>query len=141
MRAVPRHLLLVPRPDLTQPGLEVTELSLRAHDGERLRGVLARSTFAQDGVDVVLRLAPEGVELTPDWPLVEQGGADLVHVVPRGYRRRRLEDRVLDLLRLACAAASLPGIEASRIRIPERLGPPPSDELLIASRLMQDKIC
>ena len=109
----PRQLAIFPRPDLCRPGIEVLELRLRAHDGARLTALIARSAFAQEGSEVRLRacqgLDPAGV----DWEGVEGGRTDLVFAYPP---ERRLEDRVLDVLRVVGAACSLESIECKNVK-------------------------
>jgi len=109
----PRQLAIFPRLDLSRPGIEVVELRLRAHDGERLTALLARSAFAGIGLEVHLRACPDLREVELDWALVEAGGSDLVFRYPEA---RRLEDRVLDLLRVVGAACSFESIDCRQVR-------------------------
>jgi len=109
----PRQLAIFPRPDLTRPGVEVIELRLRAHDGARLTAFLARSAFADTGLEVHLRACAEPEETSLDFATVERGGSDLVFRYPG---ERRLEDRVLDVLRVLGAACSLEGVDCSKVR-------------------------
>jgi hypothetical protein len=108
----PRQLAIFPRQDLSRPGIEVKELRMRAHDGARLTALLSRSAFAGEGLVVSLRACPDlnGVEL--DFPAVEAGGTDLVFEYPRG---RRLEDRVLDVVRVTGAVCSVEGIDCENV--------------------------
>lgn len=110
----PRHLAIFPRPDLSRPGVEVIELRLRAHDGVKLTALLARSAFTGVGLEIRLRACTvaNGSEL--DFATVEGGGTDLVLQYPA---ERRLEDRVLDVLRVASAACSLERIDSSRVTL------------------------
>lgn len=129
----PRQLAIFPRPDLCRPGIEVLELRLRAHDGARLAALVARSAFAQQGDEVHLHalaeLGPEAI----DWSSVEQGTTDLLFSYPP---ERRLEDRVLDVLRVVGAACSLESIDCSRVKfIPS--GSCVQDEFAIADFLRQ----
>lgn len=109
----PRQLAIFPRPDLCRPGIEVLELRLRAHDGARLTALIARSSFCQEGSEVRLRackgIQDEGI----DWEGVEAGGTDLIFAYPP---ERRLEDRVLDVLRVVGAACSLESIECKNVK-------------------------
>lgn len=102
--SAPRSLLVVPRPDLSRPGVEVKELRIRAHDGARLVGILGRPAFCAHGDVVRVRVADalSGAEL--DWHAIEDGQSDVVFTPPPD---RSLEDRVLDVLRVAQSAASL----------------------------------
>ncbi|NOT29116.1 MAG: hypothetical protein HOP15_01570 [Planctomycetes bacterium] len=130
----PRQLAIFPRPDLSRPGIEVQELRMRAHDGARLRALLSRSVFAGEGLAVNLRACHDlgGVEL--DFSAVEAGGTDLVFEYPK---ERRLEDRVLDVLRIAGAACSVEGIECENLAFLTN-GSCVQDEFAIVQFLRQD---
>jgi hypothetical protein len=108
----PRNLAIFPRPDLSRPGVEVIELRLRAHDGARLTAMLARSAFAGTGLEVRLRACTNDGDAQPDLAVVETGGTDLVFRYPP---ERRLEDRVLDLMRVVDAACSVESVECGRV--------------------------
>lgn len=108
----PRQLAIFPRPDLSRPGIEVIELRMRAHDGARLTALLARSAFAGTGMEVRLRACQDSTDEELDFPAVEAGGTDLVFQYPAG---RRLEDRVLDVLRIVTAACSLESIDCAKV--------------------------
>lgn len=110
----PRQLAIFPRQELSRPGVEVIELRLRAHDGAKLTALLARSAFAGEGLEIRLRACPEALGSELDFATVESGGTDLVLQYPPD---RRLEDRVLDVLRIAEAACSLEQIDCSRLRL------------------------
>jgi hypothetical protein len=113
----PRQLAIFPRSDLSRPGIDVVELRLRAHDGARLEALLARSSFAGIGQEVCLH-SSEGLEhAVLDFKAVEMGSSDLVFQFPPD---RRLEDRVLDVLRIVDAACSLEGVDCSRLKFQER---------------------
>jgi hypothetical protein len=130
----PRRLVIFPRPDLSRPGIEVLELRLRAHDGARLTALLARSAFAGTGLEVRLRACSKTEESELDFSAVEAGGTDLVFEYPP---ERRLEDRVLDVLRIVAAACSLEGVECTKVAF----RPSDScvqDEFVIAQFLRQD---
>jgi len=85
---------------------------MRAHDGAPLTALVARSAFAEVGQEVHLRSEPDLSCVELDHPLVECGGTDLVFRYPNA---RRLEDRVLDLVRILDAACSLEGIECKDV--------------------------
>ena len=130
----PRHLAIFPRADLSRPGIEVIELRLRAHDGARLTALLARSAFAGTGLEVRLRACACLDGATPDWSAVEEGGTDLVFSYPPD---RRLEDRVLDVLRIVGAACSVESIDCQKVTF----RPSDSciqDEFAIASFIRQE---
>lgn len=103
--------------------------------------MLARSAFAVEGVESILRLAPEEEGEDPDWGVVDGGRADLAFLLQPDFHSRRLEDRVLDVLRLACGATTLEGIEEEQIHLPQAPERPPADELLIVSHLIGDRLC
>lgn len=109
----PRQLAIFPRPDLSRPGIEVIELRLRAFDGARLTALLARSAFAGTGLEVRVRSCPDASAAALDFGTVESGGTDLVFQHPPG---RRLEERVLDVLRIVAAACSLESIDCEKVR-------------------------
>jgi len=107
---VPRRLVICPRQELCRAGIEVLELRLQAHDGTPIRALLGRSSFARKGSRTRLRPAeaadPDGL----DWLSLEQGTTDVALSCPAG---RRLEDRVLDVLRgmeAVCGLESVPAV-------------------------------
>jgi len=108
----PRKLAVFPRPDLARPGIDVVELRLCAHDGVRLTALLARSAFAETGLVVRLRACNDPTSAELDFSAVEEGGTDLVMQYPPG---RRLEDRVLDVLRIMAAACSVESVDCSKV--------------------------
>ena len=135
MGEVPRRLLIVPRPELSRPGTEVVELKLRAHDGERLSALMGRSAFGADGQPLRLRLLGIGELLGVTWEAVDSGNTEVVYRPTSG---RRLEDRVLDLIRVAQAVASIDGVDPESIEfVPPRQGATP-DEIWIAEQLRGD---
>jgi len=142
MDAVHRGLLLLPRADLTTSAADVAEWRLRGHDGAKLWGLRALSPFhpAPRGVCVREVCATELPEIRSE--VVGEGWAEFVLQVPAG---RRLEDRVLDLLRVIQAALSLCGLPSESVRLeasaPAAGGRQPADELVIAERLLRQGIC
>lgn len=141
MRAVPRRLLLFPRPDLGRPGIEVTELRLRSSAGHGLRGLFARSAFAGGGLVTRLRMVGDAGPEELDWECIQSGSADLQYCRPAESGPLPLEDRVLDVLRVARAATTLDGVEARRIRVFQPADRPFADELLIAQKLLGSGLC
>lgn len=133
MGRVPRHLLVFPRAELSLPGAEVAELWLRAHDGVRLRGLLARSLIAPARSELRIDVGPLGESQDLDWEGIAHGRPEL-HFEPAPCRR--LEDRVLDLIRTADAARSLAGLGHSPTRLVTAADLPLPDELQIAERLL-----
>lgn len=108
----PRQLAIFPRADLARPGIEVVELRLRAHDGAKLRALLARSAFAANGLRIRLHACGPDDADALDFSTVEEGGSDLVlHYPPE----RRLEDRVLDLLRAMAAACTVERLDCDQV--------------------------
>ena len=94
--------------------------------------------YRPDGTPTRLRLAESGRDESLDWGRIEGGEADLVFNADLG---RRLEDRVLDVLRLVTCAATLEGMEEHKIELlPEDRGSA-ADELLIAQALRDERLC
>lgn len=125
-------LVLIPRPELSGNGIEVDEFRVRAHDGIRLWGLRARSRFGNHSARVRI-VGPSDLPMI-DSTAVLRGEAEFVFQAPAG---RRLEDRVLDVMRV-CHLASEVGSSAGQIAlVPPEAGPAP-DEFLIASQLLAD---
>ena len=97
LRSTRRSLIFTPRPDLSSLLVEVDEWRLRAHDGERLWGLRARSSFHPDPFGATVRLVTAPARPEIDVAVVAEGQVEWVLQVAPG---RRLEDRVLDLVRL-----------------------------------------
>jgi len=132
METVSRSYLLVPRPDLSSPLVDVVDWRLRAHDGAKIVGLRGQSPFhpSPRGAQVRQALPDEGLTLCLE--AIAEGQADFV------YRRepgRRLEDRVLDALRVWQAARNL-DVQPADIHFvhPGRQGLP--DEFMIAQELL-----
>lgn len=130
LASTPRQLVLFPRPDLARPGTEVVEMRMRAFDGERLHAFLARPCFSVVGECVRLRPARDSAVEPIDWAAVDRGASDLVFSCPA---ERRLEDRVLDVLRIAQAACELESIDSARLQFGGIPGKMMADELRIAA--------
>lgn len=129
----PRKLAVFPRPDLSRPGIEVVELRLAAHDGARLTALLAHSAFAENGLVVRLRTCPDPDGSKLDFSAVEEGGTDLVFQYPP---ERRLEDRVLDVLRVVAAACSVENVDCSKVSF-QPSDSCPQDEFAIVQYLRE----
>lgn len=129
----PRELVLFPRPDLGPAGVEVTELRLRAHDGTRLRGLLARPSFRRCGGQVDLVAAEFLGADEVDWTRVAEDGASVL--VYERVTGRRLEDRVLDVLRFAAAACEMETVDCEGLVFRAPAGTEPADEVRIAERI------
>ncbi len=108
----PKQLAFIPRTELSRPGIEVVELRLRGHDGARLNALLARSAFAGTGLRVQVRACGDLAGAVLDFGTVESGGSDLVFCYPPN---RRLEDRVLDVIRIVGAACSVECVDCQRV--------------------------
>jgi hypothetical protein len=137
LEAVHRGLLLIPRPDLCSPLIDVVEWRLRAHDGTRLWGLRASSPFHPMPKGARIREVATAELPEIDVPSVAEGRVDFCFQVPAG---RRLEDRVLDLLRVYQVAVH-GGLEPAAIRlVPEDRSHCP-DEVLIAAGLLARGLC
>jgi hypothetical protein len=137
--------LITPRPDLSRPGTEVAEFRLKAHDGERLWGFFARPAWQRGPWPARIRvLAPAGGGFGKATGDVGPGGLAIdVDAVRRGYAEfvleervgRRLEDRVLDVVRVCHLAQRTEGADRLQVSFScpgERRAP---DEFLIAEQL------
>lgn len=131
-----KGLFFTPRPDLAAPGSEVLGFRIRAHDGEVLRGVLARPTWQSGDRPAVVRSVPAGRPVEVDHATVRTGSAELVFEEPPG---RRLADRVLDVVRVSQIALRTEGIDRLQIHFgcltESDSGRP--DEYLIADQLLE----
>jgi len=142
MDAVHRGLLMLPRGDLTTPLAEVVEWRMRAHDGVKLWGLRAVSPFHTEPRGVLVREV-SATEL-PEVRLeaVAEGWAEFVLQVPAG---RRLEDRVLDLVRVVQVALTTYGLGIEQVRLEASgcggQGHRPADEMVIAERLVREGLC
>ncbi len=114
LERTPRQLVLYPRPDDSRPGTEVIELRLCAHDGERLTALLVRSSFGQRCETLRLRSTSPLTVAALDWSQVEEGITDVVFDFPPTHR---LEDRVLDVLRILNAARSVKNVDGARVEM------------------------
>lgn len=152
---------ITPRPDLSAPGMEVLEFRIRAHDGERLRGLFARPAWQPGSWPARLRVltpapllatgigrgirpgADRGATPLVDDPTLEETIGEEVDAVRHGTAffvlqappDRRLEDRVLDVVRLCHLAQDTRGVDRKRLSFttPDEGRTP--DELLIAEQL------
>jgi hypothetical protein len=126
--------LLIPRPDLSLPLIEVDEFRIRAHDGIRLFGLRAQTRLGSG-----LRPARIRSIGTCELPEVDRSGigdgaAEFVLLQPAG---RRLEDRVLDLLRVYQFAMGTHEIDPARVQLIPPEGEQEPDEFLIAAQLLE----
>jgi hypothetical protein len=124
----PQSLVRVPRTDLSRPGIEVIELRIKSHDGATIRALMAHSAFHRNGGAVHLRTCYDLETCALDWGAVEQGTSDVVFPYPPD---RKLEDRVLDVLRLTAIVASMESVDSREVRFHSGCQAPP-DEFVIA---------
>jgi hypothetical protein len=137
MDSVQRALLILPRADLSNPLSEVVEWRLRAHDGLRLWGLRAQSPFFPEPKGACIRQVSSCDLPTIDDEAVGDGHVDFILQTPVG---RKLEDRVLDLLRTYQMAVHYSGIDADKVRFaPTSAGDTP-DEVMIATQLVAQGI-
>lgn len=129
LNRTPRHLVLFPRPDLSRPGVEVIELRLRAFDGKRLHALLCRSAFGQHGDTVHVRCTDEVASGELDLEQVCRGGTDLIFSFPSD---RRLEERVMDVLRVTQAACSIEAVDCGKITFVDASTGEGADEFVLA---------
>lgn len=130
---VPLGLLVLPRPELESPGIEVFEFLLHTHDGGRLSALLARPEGAGVDQSCGLRVRPQHAPrrvLPKDFAA---GYADLYYRAPRD---RKLEERVLDTLRLLRAIRQFPWVAQEKLELPRPRGSGCQDEFLIAQSLI-----
>lgn len=127
-----QSVLLIPRPELSTPEVEVDEFRVRAHDGLRLYGLRARSR--RGGEIRPVRVSVVGPSDLPeiDCNNVGPGECVVVFQVPAG---RRLEDRVMDVLRVCQLASETDSEETRDVRL-WSTGVSEPDEFLIAARLL-----
>lgn len=130
---VQRGLILTPRPDLSSPFCEVVEWRLKAHDSLHLWGLRASSPFHTPPRGATIREVCSSQLPSTGIDRVADGLVDVVFQVPAG---RRLEDRVLDLVRVyqmvldsGIQTASISMVPADPEHVP--------DEYLIANGLVQ----
>lgn len=140
METVRRGLLLLPRQDLTSPFADVVEWRMRAHDGVRLWGLRGLNPFRPEPSSALVR-AVDITELPQvNLDVLAEGSAEFVYQVPAG---RRLEDRVLDLLRVIQLALGTSGLEPDGIRLDldsEQAAARESDDVMIVEKLLAQGI-
>lgn len=133
-----QSLMITPRPDLSGHGREVVEFGLRAHDGERLWGLFARPSWRSGPWPARIRSVGPADRPEVDADLLENGQAEFVFQEPAG---RRLEDRVLDVVRICQVAFQTTGIDRLAIRFDCATDTDGPDEYLIAEQLFAGKFC
>jgi hypothetical protein len=136
--ASPLRLVLTPRPDFSRSGIEVTGFRLKAHDGRTVHGLLGRAGFCRKvestHVRAVEDVEPDQLPGELDWLALEHCECDLVFAYPG---ERRLEERVLDLLRVSKAATTIPELLGARLELVPRGVPHPAHELVLAAQLRE----
>ncbi|QDU65049.1 hypothetical protein Pla86_01120 [Planctomycetes bacterium Pla86] len=136
MSQVPRQLLVLPRQELALPGGEASELWLRAHDRVRLRALFARSVVLFPRPVVRLSLTSSSLQAPRlDWDSIADGQ---VQLVVENVPGRRLEDRVLDLLRTIQAAREQAQLDDGRLTLRTGERDAARDEVMIVDRLLSD---
>ena len=128
-------VILTPRPELSSGAVEVSEFRIRTHDGIRLYGLRATNRLRHPTGPVRVRVVGPCDRPEIDRRAVEDGTPEFVFQEPAG---RRLEDRVLDVLRVCQLAAESVSVDARRVRLvaPEQ----EPDEFLIASHLLAEEL-
>lgn len=127
-----QSVLLIPRPDLSNPLVEVDEFRLRAHDGLRLYGLRAQSRLAGGAGPARVRSVGPSDLPAIDNEAISAGDSEYVFQEPAG---RKLEDRVMDVLRICQLAADTGSTTTRGVRLWADQGFEP-DEFLIAARLL-----
>lgn len=128
-----RSLLVIPRPDLSSPAIDVAEIRIRTYDGIRLWGMTGSCTLGSYDLPARVRMICHDQPLEIDREAVCEGFFDIVIQEPAG---RRLEDRVLDVMRACQTAADLERVDSGRISIDLKRRSSQPDEVRIASHLL-----
>lgn len=135
LRLARQSILLIPRPELSTALIEVDEFRIRAHDGLRLFGLRARCRLgASAGRTARVRIIGPSDLPEIDLSLIDCGEAEFVFQEPAG---RKLEDRVLDVLRICHLASETDAAERCRVQLEASAGEEP-DEFLIATQLLAE---
>lgn len=134
LRLARPSVLLIPRPELSDAAVDVDEFRIRAHDGVRLFGLRALSRIgAQRGPARIRIVGPcELAEI--DRSRIDAGECEFVFQEPAG---RRLEDRVLDVLRICQVATQSESVRSDQVQLVSATQQP--DEFLIASHLLAEE--
>ena len=128
-----RSLFVLPRPDLSSPAVDVAEIRIRAHDGLRLSGMTGRCKLGSAALPARIRMIGAEQALEVDREAVCDGYCDIAIQVPEG---RRLEDRVLDVMRACQTASEMEGVDPTRVSFVFRPDDTEPDEVRIASQLL-----
>jgi len=128
-------VLLIPRPELSSPVVEVDEFRIRAHDGVRLFGLRAQSRLGETRRPARIRIVGPCDVPEIDRSQIAAGETEFVYQEPAG---RRLEDRVLDVLRICQVATQSEQVPHDAVRLVSHDQTP--DEFLIASHLLMEEV-
>ena len=128
--------LITPRPDLSQAGTDVVEFRLKAHDGERLQGLFARPAWQRGPWPARIRVVATEGEPQFDVEVIRRGCAEFLLREPRG---RRLEDRVLDVVRVCHLAYRTEGVDRLQVTFSCPGAERAPDEFLIAEQLFEGR--
>ncbi|SRR5258706_214281 len=128
-------VLLIPRPELSTLSVEVDEFRLRTHDGIRLYGLRSQSRLPVAEQQVMVRLVGPCDSPELDRDAMRNGTTEFVFQEPAG---RRLEDRVMDVLRVCQIAAAQEGRSTRDVRLVCSNDIP--DEFLIVSQLLAEEL-
>jgi len=111
-RAVRPFLLITPRDDLSTAGCEVQEIRFQSHDGVRLWGLMGCCPLFRNQQPAALRFVGPCERPVIDQAQVQAGRTEFVVQTPAG---RRLEDRVLDAVRLCQIAAGFESVDPTQV--------------------------
>ena len=125
--------LYTPRQDLSSRSVRVEEFRVRAYDGLRLCGLVGKRAMAIGTSQTRLRILPADQPPEIDLPAIRSGMIEYALQLPPG---RRLEDRVLDVLRVCELAASRESIRPRDVLLFAPEGEAEPDEFLIVSQLL-----
>ncbi len=126
------------RRDLSRPGRDVIEFRLRAHDGATLWGLFARPAWQAGRLPARIRSVGPAERPEVDAATLGDGFAEFVFQEPAG---RRLEDRVLDVVRICQVAFATEGIDRLQVGFSAPTEARRPDEFIIAEHLFAGKFC
>jgi hypothetical protein len=128
-------VLLIPRPELSSTVVEVDEFRIRTHDGIRLFGLRAQNRIGESAAPARIRMCGPGEAPQIETGALRAGEREFVFQEPPG---RRLEDRVLDVIRVCQVATQCEAVHADQVCLVSPRQQP--DEFLIASQLLADDV-
>lgn len=114
------------------------EFRIRAHDGQQLWGLFARPGWHEGPHPARIRSVGPAERPEIDAHGLQEGHAEFVFQEPAG---RRLEDRVLDVVRICQMAFATEGIDRLRVSFSRPEDDREPDEFLIAQHLFAGKFC